>query len=162
LFVSNKLNPGGPVTLKKPPNNKLFDPKSTSRMSPVLQRRKEQMEAAAAPPTPVAGPPVFNIALGADFANILRPAPVAAPEPLIQPTLMLLHPSRSLGADMCLSDFCNLYDLDDSIRTKFEQHGYKRSRHLRHVQLSDLTEMALKLGEVAALKDAVGIWSDAA
>jgi hypothetical protein len=120
------------------------------------------MEAAAAPPTPVAGPPVFNIALGADFANILRPAPVAAPEPLIQPTPMLLHPSRSLGADMCLSDFCNLYDLDDSIRTKFEQHGYKRSRHLRHVQLSDLTEMALKLGEVAALKDAVGIWSDAA
>ena len=116
------------------------------------------MEAAAAPP--VAGPPVFNIALGADFASILRPAPVAAP--LTQPTLMLFHPSRSLGADMRLSDFCNLYDLDDSIRTKFEQHGYKRSRHLRHVQLSDLTEMALKLGEVAALKDAVSMWSDAA
>jgi hypothetical protein len=118
------------------------------------------MEAAAAPPTPTASPPVFNIALGADFANILRPAPVAAPEPLIQPTLMLLNPSCCLGADMCLSDFCNLYDLDDSICTKFEQHGYKHSRHLCHVQLSDLMEMALKLGEVAVLKDAVGMWSD--
>ena len=73
---------------------------------------------------------------------------------------MLLHPSRSLGADMLLSDFCNLYDLDNSIRTKFEEHGYKRSRHLRHVQLDDLTEMALKLGEVAALKDAVDLWAN--
>jgi hypothetical protein len=33
-------------------------------------------------------------------------------------------------------------------------------RHLRHVQLSDLSEMALKLGEVAALKDAVDMWLD--
>ena len=134
--------------------------KSTSRMSPVLQRRKEQMAAAAAAP-----PPVYNISLGADFANILRPAPIAAPQPLAQPlaqpTQMLLHPSRSLGADMLLSDFCNLYDLDDSIRTKFEQHGYKRSRHLRYVRLDDLAEMELKLGEVAALKDAVDLWSDA-
>jgi hypothetical protein len=148
VCISNKLNPGSPVTLKKPPNNKLFDPKSTSRMSPVLQCQNERMEAAAVPPTPAAGPPLFNIALGADFANILQPAPVAAPEPLIQPTLMLLHPSRSLGADMHLSDFCNIYNLNDSIRTKFEQHGYKHSQHLHHVQLSDLMDMALKLGKL--------------
>ena len=126
VFISNKVNPGSPVTLKKPSNNKLFDPKSTSHMSPVLQHQKGQMEAAAAP-VPTAGPPIFNIALGADFTNMLWPAPVAALEPLIQPTLMLLHPSHSLGADMHLSDFCNLYDLDDSICTKFEQHGYKCS-----------------------------------
>ena len=129
-------------------------------MSPVLQRWKEQMTAAAAAP-----PPVYNISLGADFTNILRPAPIAAPQPLAQPlaqpTQMLLHPSHSLGADMLLSDFCNLYDLDDSIRTKFEQHGYKRSRHRHYVRLDDLAEMELKLGEVAALKDAVDLWSDA-
>jgi len=134
-------------------------------MSPVLQRQKEQLDAAAAlASAPVAGPPVYNISLGADLANILRPGPIVAPEPLAlaQPSVMLLHPSRSLGTDMILSDFCQLYDLDDSIRTKFEQHGYKRSQHLRHVQLSDLAEMELKLGEVAALKDAVDLWSDAA
>ena len=114
------------------------------------------MSAAAAAP-----PPVYNISLGADFANILRPAPIAAPQPLAQPTQMLLHPSCSLGADMLLSDFCNLYDLDDSIRMKFEQHGKKHSRHLCYVQLDDLAEMELKLGEVAALKDAVDLWSNA-
>jgi hypothetical protein len=75
---------------------------------------------------------------------------------------MLLHPSRSLGANMLLSDFCNLYDLDDSIHTKFEQHGYKCTLHLRHMQLINLMEMALKLGKVAVLKDAVGMWSDIA
>ena len=137
-------------------------------MSPVLQRRKEQMVAEAAAP-----PPVYNISLGADFTNILQPAPIAAPQPLAQPlaqtlaqtlaqpTQMLLHPSHSLGADMLLADFCNLYDLDDSIHMKFEQHGYKRSRHLCYVQLDDLAEMELKLGEVAAVKDAVDLWSDA-
>jgi hypothetical protein len=43
-----KLNLNGAVTLHKPPNNKLFDLNSKSRLSPVLQRCKEQQDATAA------------------------------------------------------------------------------------------------------------------
>jgi hypothetical protein len=71
FFISNKHNISGLMTLNKPPNNKLFDPKSISHMLPVLQCQKEKMEATAASPTPMANPSVFNITLGADFTNSL-------------------------------------------------------------------------------------------
>jgi hypothetical protein len=153
------------VTLHKPPNNKLFDNTSQSRMSPVLQRRKEQHHLAAA----TASPPIFNISLGNDFANLLqRPAaPMAAPAPPplpIQalPSLALLHSSRLPGIDIPLSQFFELYHLDDHILKKFIDNGYTRSRMLRFVQIEELKEMQFLLGEIAGLKDAVERWSIAA
>jgi hypothetical protein len=155
-----KLNPDGAVTLRKPPNNKLFDITSQSRMSPVLQRRKEQQNAAAA----AGGPPVFNISLGNDFANLLqRPAaPMAPPAPLpvqVLPNPTLIPLPRLPGLDMPLSDFCQLYGLGERILQKFIDNGYTHSRMLHFIQLDDLKEMKFMLGEIAGLKDAVERWS---
>jgi hypothetical protein len=157
-----KLNLNGAVTLRKPPNNKLFDLSSKSRLSPVLQRRKEQQDATAA----AARPPIFNISLGNDFANILRPPPVANQLPLPpaypQPHSFLLPASRLPGLDMSLADFCQIYQLGDPILQKFVKNGFVQSRMLRFVQIAELKEMEFLLGEIAALKDAVETWSIAA
>jgi hypothetical protein len=158
-----KLNPDGAVTLRKLPNNKLFDITSQLQMSPVLQRHKEQQNAAAA----TGGPPVFNISLGNDFANLLqhRAAPVAPPAPLaplavqVLPNPMLIPLPCLPGLDMPLSDFCQLYGLGERILQKFIDNGYTHSRMLRFIQLDNLKEMKFMLGEIAGLKDAVERWS---
>ncbi|KIM88857.1 hypothetical protein PILCRDRAFT_3027 [Piloderma croceum F 1598] len=41
------MNPNGSVTLHQPPNNKLFDPSQTTRISPVVQHRKAEQAAIA-------------------------------------------------------------------------------------------------------------------
>ena len=88
------------ATIRKPPNHKLFDV-NNKEISPVLQRCMANQAQSQA--TPLA--PVFNITLGNEFVNILRP-PAAAPAmmPPAQaippappytkiPSFLLLHPS---------------------------------------------------------------------
>jgi hypothetical protein len=163
-----QMNPNGVVTLRQPPNNKLFDPSQTTRISPVVQRRKAE-QAAIASSTLSAGPPVFNISLGNDFANLFRPAPPLAPAPaplapLPQPVITqkyssLLPPSREPGIDMALSEFCTQYGLSNEILIKLTKNGYTRTRTLRFVQTDDLSAIGFMLGEVAEMKDAVERWA---
>lgn len=130
-------------------------------MSPVLQRRRADQQQATAS---AAGPPVFNISLGHDFANLLRPPAAAAAPPLpppnyALPSTTLLPPTHLPGPDMPLIEFCARYRLSHSILQKFHDNGYTDSRMLRFVQIEELREMKFMLGEQAALKDAVELWS---
>ena len=63
------------------------------------------------------------------------------------------------GIDTPIAEFCRLYGLGDPILQKFLQHGYLQSRMLRFIQIPELKEMDFRLGEIAALKDAVEMWS---
>ena len=164
------MNTNGAVTLRQPPNNKLFDPSQSTRISPVVQRRKAE-QAAIASSALSAGPPVFNISLGNDFANLFRPAPPLAPAPapaplapppqpvIVQTYSSLLPPSRGPGIDMPLSTFCTQYGLSDEILAKLTKNGYTRTRTLRFIQTDDLNKIGFMLGEVAEMKDAVEQWT---
>jgi len=158
-WAMGMLNPSGSVTLQSPPNNKLFDVKSRARLSPILQRRKEQQDTVAASTT--SGPPIFNISLGNKFANLLHPATnTNAPAPLHAILSLSLLPAQCQpGIDTPIAEFCELYGLRDHILQKFLQHGYLQSRMLRFIQILELKEMDFRLGEIAALKDAVEMWS---
>jgi hypothetical protein len=148
------------VTIKVPPNNKHFDIASVTRISPVLQHRKAEQEAANNRAPAVAPAPVFNLSIGNEVANLLRPAQPLAIAPATPPilpamVLSLLEPSRLPGPDMPINDFFHLYDLGDAILQKFLNNGYAHPRMLCFVQLSELKEMNFMLGEVAVMKDAV-------
>jgi hypothetical protein len=131
----------------------------------VLQRHKEQQDVAAAA---AAHPPIFNISLGNDFANILQPPPIANqlpppayPQPQ-QPHSFLLPASHLPGLDMSLANFCQIYQLGDPILQKFVKNNFVQLQMLRFVQITELKEMEFLLGEIAALKDTVKMWSVAA
>ena len=166
------MNPNGSVALHQPPNNKLFDLSQTTRISPVIQHQKAEQAAIASSSSP-AGPPIFNISLRNDFANIFRPAPPLALAPALAPAPVaplpqpviaqiyssLLPPSREPGIDMALSEFCTRYGLSDEILTKLTKNGYTRTRTLRFVQTDDLNMIGFMLGEVAEMKDVVEQWT---
>jgi hypothetical protein len=136
---------------------------SIRRVSPVLQRRKAEQQAANNV-APAATAPVFNLSIGNEFANLLRrpaQAPPLAPALPLPPTArsFLLESSRLPGPDMTIKDFCHLYGLGDPVLQKFVNNGYAHAHMLRFVQLAELKEMEFLLGEIAAMKDAVERWS---
>ena len=63
---------------------------------------------------------------------------------------------------MSLADFCQIYQLGDPILQKFVKNGFVQSWMLCFVQIAELKEMEFLLGEIAALKDAIEMWSIAA
>ena len=69
---------------------------------------------------------------------------------------------RLPGLDMSLADFCQIYQIGDPILQKFVKNGFVQSWMLRFVQIAELKEMEFLLGEIAALKDAIEMWSIAA
>jgi hypothetical protein len=113
--------------------------------------------------------PVFNISVGDAVLDLLRPRPAQAIEHPMPPAAalaipsnqdkMLLGPARTLGLDMSIGQFCESFGLQASIRAKLEDNAYDCARNLRFITLNDLTEMGFKLGEKAALQDAVERWS---
>ncbi|KAG1837958.1 hypothetical protein C8R48DRAFT_666962 [Suillus tomentosus] len=148
------------ATIDKPPNHRLFDPKA---ISPVLQRR---LDAQAKTVTePASSTPVVNVTFGNEFASLFKSNHTAlntttseiGPAPIS--TSSLIPPLCKPGNDMSIVAFCALYQLDDSIATKFASHSFKEARLLRYVTFSDLKEMEFKFGEIAALRDAVERWS---
>lgn len=155
------------ATLSKPPNHKLFD-NHPSPVSPVLQRRLENARTVAAN-APSA--PVFNISIGKDFVDLLRPptVPQVAPmAPMLLPAHVpildhdmsnLLSRSRVPGCDMSLVEFCERYNLGDNILARFTENFYREARVLRFVTIDELKEMGFRLGEIAGLRDAVESWS---
>jgi hypothetical protein len=60
---------------------------------------------------------------------------------------------------MPITTFCTRYELGDPIVRKLTENGYSHARMLRFVQISELTQMEFRLGDIAAMKDAVEQWS---
>ncbi|KAF5380154.1 hypothetical protein D9615_006147 [Tricholomella constricta] len=154
------------ATLDKPPNHRMFD--AASIRSPVLQRRLDAQNQKNVPlPAPVfnltIGDGVFDRFLGSRSAlppptlPLTPLAPAAAVYDLQCPTL--LHPARLPGQDMSLTQFCAMFKLGDAVLEKFHENGYNEARVLRFVTIEDLKEMKFRLGEIAALRDAVETWS---
>ncbi|KAJ7106299.1 hypothetical protein C8R44DRAFT_858346 [Mycena epipterygia] len=153
------------ASIDKPPNNNLFDkvsPTSLAAQSPLLQRRLELKEKAAANSTPAAPQVHFNFP--PDFANFLRPtAPAAAvPPALIAPATtsdMLIPPPLIAGPDLSIEDFCLLYNLDEDISTRFLAQKFKRTNTFKYIEVAELKEMGFMKGEVAELKVAISEWA---
>jgi hypothetical protein len=157
IIEYNQLNPNGAVTLQTPPNNKLFDIASIPRVSPLLQHRKAEQAIANNTPNQQ---PIINLSLSNELVNVFRPhAGPAAPLPASYSNLSVLHPSRNIGPDMPLSEFCMQYSLDAGILTKFTTNGFTHVRMLRFIRIDELKEMEFHLGDIAGLKDAVERWS---
>ena len=158
------------ATLEKPPSHYLFD---SSILSPALQQRKESQEAkkaAASASTNSVG--AADILTGfANLATALRapaPAPpVALPYPFTPQaigappalSLTLLPANRVAGLSLSLEDFCCQYLVDDIVRQKLSDEGYKTSHHLQYAAVQELKEAGFRIGEIASLKDAFARWS---
>jgi hypothetical protein len=170
IYSYSQLKNDGSSTLETPPNHQLFDNTAT-KVSPVLQRRLDQNKASAAPAAPV-----INFNIGPEIIDLFRPGthePVPAPAPPYQgpplPTATvpvydlqcptLLQPNRKAGFDMAIDEFCKVYQLSDSITKKLTENSYTYARMLRFVTIEEVRQMDFRLGEIAALRDAVDQWS---
>lgn len=129
--------------------------------------------------------PVFNFSIGNEVIDFFRPvatapAPVmTTPAPVVTVTTpvvtpvavsaiaplydldcpRLLQPSRLPGQDMPLAQFCMQYNLAQGVLDKLVENSYTQARTLRFVTILELKEMKFKLGEIAALREAVDMWS---
>ncbi|KAG2094612.1 uncharacterized protein F5147DRAFT_657094 [Suillus discolor] len=135
---------------------------SAMTISPVLQH---QLDAQAKIVTgPASSTPVINVTFGNGFASFFKSNHIApniitseiGPAPISKSSL--IPPSHKPGNDMSIMAFCALYQLDNSIATKFASHSFKEAHLLHYVTFSDLKEMEFKFGKIAALHDAVGRW----
>ena len=116
------------------------------------------MQKAAAQP-PAIPAPIINLTLGDKFLGNAGAEPVvraAAPPPVSN---MLLDPSRTIGPEMKIPDFCAAYDLPLQVLKHLEDNSYSNVTHLRFVSLLDIDNMGFKGGEKAALRDAIERWS---
>jgi hypothetical protein len=148
-----------------PPNHKLFETKGNRQLAPLsLLQRRAAANQPAHPPAPV----INNIFPEALMHRLLNPNAVAEvpaallgahhPPPLHHEP-MLLPPNMKVGAGITIPAFCDLYDLDPSIRDKFHAHGFKNADVFYLVKLSELKEMDFKVGEIAELQNAVRQWA---
>ena len=131
----------------------------------MLQRRLDAQNAKATVPTSSSSALEGTI----DIIRALmvqRPASdaparvIEAPSASIQPSsATLVNPLFDIGADMSIAQFCNNYGLQPAVLKKLDENGYDYARNLRFITLDNLTEMGFKLGEKAALQDAVERWA---
>ena len=107
--------------------------------------------------------PVFNIALSDGMLDLFRGrASASAPStqsagPSNEP--MLIKSGFEVGPDMSIAEFCTSFKLQPSILQKLVDNAYDFARNLRFVTLANLNDMGFKLGERAALLDAIEKWS---
>ncbi|KAG5634005.1 hypothetical protein H0H81_003942, partial [Sphagnurus paluster] len=155
LWAAAILKEDSTATLNNPPNHHLFDPE---RLSPVLQRRKEALAASSSQASTSA-----PLTLISDLINAIHPQalPVTPTLPVMDDPTRLLSTSRFPGLDMPLAEFCRKYELSDDICTKLTTNAFKNSRSLRFLTLEDVHEMKFLRGEIAALHDALEMWSTA-
>jgi hypothetical protein len=155
------------ATLEQPPSHRLFN--TSAAMSPILLQQKAAQDAknTAAPPPP-SGLNISVLELATLMHQGFPPLPYAYPYPpqpqlppplTPGPSLTLLPASRDIGPSLTLEDFCNQFDLPQTICAKLRDEGFTGSRPLQYVAISDLKEMGFKFGEIALLKDAVACWS---
>jgi hypothetical protein len=137
-------------------------------MSPVLLQQKAAQDAKNTAALPPSG---LNISV-LELATLMRqgpppppypyqypPQPLAVPSLAPAPSLMLLPASQDVGPSLTLEDFCNQFNLPQTICTQLQEEGFTGSHPLQYVAISDLKEMGFKFGEIASLKDAVARWS---
>ena len=60
---------------------------------------------------------------------------------------------------MPIFEFCDSFGLQPSVLEKLEENAYDYAQNLCFITLNNLTEMGFKLGQRAALQDAVEHWS---
>jgi len=60
---------------------------------------------------------------------------------------------------MPLVEFCQEYDLVPTILEKLSDNLYKDARVLRFITIEELKQMEFRFGKIAALRDAVDVWS---
>jgi hypothetical protein len=168
ITVHSQLKGEEHATLEKPPSHCLFN---SNILSPVLQQRKEVQEAKkAATSTNSVG--AADILSG--FANLATalhaPAPplvTAQPYPFAPqamgassaPLLALLPANRTAGPSLALEDFCSQYQVDDTVRQKLSDEGYKTLHHLQYAMVQELKKAGFQIGEIASLKDTFTRWS---
>ncbi|KAG6834876.1 hypothetical protein H0H93_006765 [Arthromyces matolae] len=161
------------ATIDRPPNHHLFDA-SANTESPVLQRRREAQQKEETTTQN------FTFSIGDDIRDLAKqifpslapvpqpaapldpapPAPPATAEKYDFNCPTLLQPARKPGLDMNLEQFCTCFDLDNDILTKLRSHGYKNARTLRFLTADELKTMDFRLGEIAAMRDAIESWSN--
>ncbi|KAJ6545824.1 hypothetical protein DFH09DRAFT_1508674 [Mycena vulgaris] len=152
-----------------PPNHKLFNKNGNSaHLAPptLLQRR-----AAAANQAPhSAGPVIHNNFTFLDaLLEIFRPNGIApAPAPAanhaatsgpVQDQITLLPPHTQVPGRLPITDFCSIYELDNSIRDKLVANGYRNASVFYLIKLGELPAMGFLPGEIAELQDAVQQWA---
>jgi len=149
-------------------------------LSPVIQHRLDAQKAKANATSTTSNAPVINFNIGKELVEIFHPTrptstvPAPAVEPLLPafitkpaPALpvydlhcpTLLHPSRSPGKDMRLTQFYVEYDLSLTILKKLHENFYKDARMICFIILEELKAMQFRFSEVAALRDAIDRWS---
>ena len=60
---------------------------------------------------------------------------------------------------MAIDEFCKVYQLSDGITKKLTENSYTYARMLRFVTIEEVKQMDFRLGEIAALRNAVDQWS---
>ncbi|KAG6913283.1 hypothetical protein DXG01_008169 [Tephrocybe rancida] len=150
------------ATEESPPNHHLFNLATTApSCSPVLQRRIDAQQNKNSPPTA----PVFNLTIGTPAPPTAAASSTRAPAAIINsnsydlqcPTI--LQPSCAPGVDMPLAEFCNKYDLSNTVLQKLSNNGYNSAWVLCFVTVDELKAMDFRMGEVAAFHDTVEQWS---
>jgi len=152
--------------LEKPPNHHLFDPEP-ARVSPVLQRRLDVQNAKATPAVSSSSALEGTIDIiralmvqrPAAASDALAPVTEAPSTSMLPSSATLVNRLFDIGADMSIAQFCNDYGLQPAVLKKLDENGYDYARNLRFITLENLTEMGFKLGEKAALQDAVERWA---
>ncbi|KAJ7255577.1 hypothetical protein C8J57DRAFT_1345236 [Mycena rebaudengoi] len=143
-----------------PPNHALFTKKGGAVAPPNLLQRRIAAAQQAGPAAPTIN---NNFTLPDGLVNLLRPAPPTAPIPhlvtLPAAQSMLLPPNMQVGERLPIPDFCQRYDLDDSIAHKLTTNGYKTAAVFYLIKLEDLPTMNFLPGEIAELRDAVQRWA---
>ncbi|KAG6905939.1 hypothetical protein DXG01_016784 [Tephrocybe rancida] len=163
------------ATEESPPNHRLFNLATTApSRSPVLQCHINAQQNKNSPPTA----PVFNLTIGSDITNRFFPPAAQAPAPptaaassTLAPAAIInsnsydlqcptiLQPSCAPGVAMPLAEFCNKYDLSNTVLQKLSDNSYNSAQVLRFVTVDELKAMDFRMGEVAAFRDAVEQWS---
>jgi len=72
---------------------------------------------------------------------------------------MPVNPLFDIDANMTIAQFWNNYGLQHAVLKKLDENGYDYPHNLCFIMLDNLTEMGFKLGEKAALQNAVERWA---
>lgn len=123
-------------------------------MTSLLKKRLEDKKST--------GPVVPNYTLNMPPITIQQPA-IAAPLPAtLQPAgnCELLIPQTSApGPKLSIAEFCEQYDIDNKVRDRLIDEGYRSSASFAYTKIIDLSDAGFKRGEISELKVAISQWS---
>jgi hypothetical protein len=133
-----------------------------ARASPLLERRIQNLKSTAnnmpvihvhVPGSSITNPPSNHL-----FAANAPSTSASAAVPSITGPSKLLT-CITMGPDISIDNFCQIYDLSDDICQRLKTNGYPKTKTLRHITLQQLQEMSFRHGEIASLQDAVDEWA---